>query len=490
MAKNTNKLTLYISLIAIAIVAVTLRIAWLHDNLFFGWEQGRDFLKLREIATGDPTLVGPKTDIDGVFHGALSYYIPFIPYLLFGGSPYWVLLSYIGVHILSMFFLYKSIDYLFSKDIALVSVFMYALSYSSIIYSQWLSNPNLVPALIIFYFYFLTRSEKNPMNLVLVAACWAIIFHLLVIVSISLIPVTVLYSYLRKIKLSFKVLSLSAIVIGLFLSPYILFELKNNFLMTTSFFSDHRSQGNFLVSGLGLLDQFLNEVIDGIIPIAPRFGFLIFIFVVFSAIKFSQKNNNISVILAFLFAMPLLFLFVSEAPLRHFHITVPVFLSVLIASVTVTYWNKGNKKISTFLFTVIVLGNIMSFSLRIPNNQANFIHHAQRTYLGDMKEIIDYTYKDANGKEFTYDYYSVPYWKEDAWIYLFQWYGKGKYGYAPEVDRTNVDRTENYYTIIEPNETVPVHLDNWYGEYKKDSELIEVFESGKLRVEKRKAKEL
>ena len=291
--------------------------------------------------------------------------------------------------------------------------------------------------------------------------------------------------YKKKIKLSYKVVSLSLLVVGLLLSSYVVFEIKNNFLMAKSFFSDHRSQGNFRVSDLGLLDQFIKEVVDGIMPMAPRFGFLMFVFILFSAVRFSAKNKNVLILFAFLFAMPLLFFFVSDAPLRHFFISVPIFLSILIAFVVDYLWTHNRERLAVFVFFVVVTGNIAAFILRIPDNRANFIHHAQRTYLGDMTAILDYVYIDADGELFTYDYYSMPYWKEDAWIYLFQWYGKNNYGYAPQIDRTNVDRTDIYYTIIEPNETAPIHQDNWYGEYKKGSELISVYESGKLKVEKR-----
>lgn len=488
MAKANKKLIPFY-VILIAIIAFVVRTAWLKDSLFFGWEQGRDFLKLNEIATGDQTLVGPKTDIDGVFHGALSYYIPYIPYLLFGGNPYLVLLSYIALNSLTTIVLYQTTKEMFSKRVASLAILLYAVSYSSIIYARWLSNPNLVPSLTIFFLYFLWKSKKNWKYLFASLICWFIIFHFMIVVALSLVLPSLLFIKMEKIKLSLERLALLVGFAPIMLSSYLLFELKNDFLMTRSFLGSDQASGKFWLSGISFIDQFINEVVDGIFSISPRLSFIVFMTIIIYLVYNLKTTKRSGLVLTFLFSTPILFLFVSNSPLRHFFITVPIFLSLVIA-VVIDKLLKDRKRFVAYLLTLIVIvGNLITISKRLPESEGNFIHHAQRTYLGDMKKLIDYVYEDANGKEFTYDYYSVPYWKEDAWIYLFQWYGKGKYGYAPSVDRTNVDRSEMFYTFIEPNETTPVHLDNWYGEYKKDLELIDTFESGRIRVEKRTEKE-
>ena len=56
----------------ILLSAFLLRIAWLDKNLFFGYEQGRDLLAIKDIIFNkNLTLLGPKTDIDGIYHGPL-----------------------------------------------------------------------------------------------------------------------------------------------------------------------------------------------------------------------------------------------------------------------------------------------------------------------------------------------------------------------------------------------------------------------------------
>ncbi len=473
-----------VPIILIILVAFSLRISWLKDNLFFGWEQGRDFLKMKEILAGDLVLLGPKTDIPGVFHGALSYYIPLIPFSVFGGDPYLVLLTLIGANSIAIYFLYKSVEDLFSKRVAILSTLFYAVSYSSIVYSRWLSNPNLVPALTIFYFYFLVKAKKNWIYLIFAAISWGVMVHLMVVVPLSLVIPTFMYLYYEKIKISMPKAVGIGFVLFATLSTYLVFEARSGFLMVKSLLANQSGE-KFWLSSISFIDQFLNEVVDNIFPFSPRISFLVFMAVIIYAIYLAKNLNRIVIVLLFLFSVPILFIFVSDAPLRHFFISTSIFISITVAIVVDVLMKSKKKVVAWTLVSVVVVGNLYTAFARLPETKANFIHHAQRTYLGDMKNLLDYAYIDADGERFTYDYYSVPYWKEDAWIYLFQWYGKGKYGYAPSIDRTNVDRSEIFYTFIEPNETTEVHLNNWYGEYKKDLELLDTYESRKLKVEKR-----
>ena len=54
----------------------------------FGFEQGRDAYRITHLIHGkDLFLVGPKTDIAGIFHGAWYYYLMALPYFVGRGSP-------------------------------------------------------------------------------------------------------------------------------------------------------------------------------------------------------------------------------------------------------------------------------------------------------------------------------------------------------------------------------------------------------------------
>jgi len=82
-----NKKILLI-LTGLAVLGFFLRSYLFPDNLFFGPEQGNDFKIIRDIVVSHKyTLIGPKTDIGGVFHGPIYYYLAVIPFFFSGGDP-------------------------------------------------------------------------------------------------------------------------------------------------------------------------------------------------------------------------------------------------------------------------------------------------------------------------------------------------------------------------------------------------------------------
>ena len=185
-------------------------------------------------------------------------------------------------------------------------------------------------------------------------------------------------------------------------------------------------------------------------------------------------------VLIFLFTGPIFYFLVGVNALRHFYVTVPIFLSILGALATGFLLQKKNLYLGFLVIVLILFGNILAIKNRLPKSVANFLYHAQHMYMYDEIKLLDYIYQDANGNVFSYDYYSIPYWKNEAWEYLFAWYGDKKYGYLPSKDRTQV-----FYVLIEPDESQPDYQKNWYDGMNKTSELLSEYSSGYLKVEKR-----
>ena len=67
-------------LLMIVLFGFSLRTIALPDNMLFGYEQGRDAIVARDILSGDFTLLGPKTDSEGIYHGVgiITGYLLFI----------------------------------------------------------------------------------------------------------------------------------------------------------------------------------------------------------------------------------------------------------------------------------------------------------------------------------------------------------------------------------------------------------------------------
>lgn len=88
-------------------IAIFLRFYLLWQNLFFGPEQGVDFLAIRKIVVNhNLTLIGAKTDIDGVFHWPFYYYLATMPFTVSNGNPLVVVLFFIVINSTTVFFIY------------------------------------------------------------------------------------------------------------------------------------------------------------------------------------------------------------------------------------------------------------------------------------------------------------------------------------------------------------------------------------------------
>ncbi len=471
-----------IKIYLIVALGFLLRVLWLPNNLFFGFEQGRDLLAVRNIIFSHTlTLIGPNTDIQGIYHGALSYYL-LVPYYLLGfGDPILIIMLLILTNCLAVVFLYKSTKELFGDRTATLTSLFYVLSYSAIIYSRWLSNPNLIPAVTIFIFYFLVKSKANSKYLICSAFLWAVLFHLSLATAATLIAPILVFILVFEIKPSIRILLLSLFSIIIVLSTYIVFDLRHEFLLSKGILN--YLHGGAVKSGrVANLDVFGNEIVSNLFP-PSRVASIIFFFVIVSNLIAKITNKQHVTVLCFLVLPPLMFLVLGINPLRHIFITTPIFVSIGAAlavmnlkRVKMSYW-------AWFLAVLIIVGNLWENIYSLPSSKNNFLQQEQRTYIGDEKKIVDYIYTDASNSEFSYDYYTIPYWQRQGWQYLFSSYGKNKYGYVPSENRTQV-----FYVVIEEDLRQPVFQKNWHNSLNDHSTIVSSYSSGKLTVEKRAAK--
>ena len=478
-----DKVVIYIKknklLIAILVAAFLLRVYFLYENLFFGWEQGRDFLKIIDILKGDIVLVGPKTDIGGVFHGALSYYLLIPFYLVSLGNPYIVQVLLIFVNVFSIVFLFELAKDMFNKSVALISSFLLAVSYSSIIYSRWLIHVNLAPAIAIAAIYFLYKTKRDSKNILLFALFWGIAFHLALQMSLIILLLLIPFLFLVKIRPKRKDIIFSLIILFFFASPFLFFDIKNQGI-TRNAVVNYLSEEKETITRSSTFDEFRNEVVDNVFPTNRNMAEIIVITSMVIVLGVSKYRKNSKLVVLLVLIVPLTFYVAGFKPLRHFYIYMPHFLALLLGLAIYSVYRSKYKVVSFLIVAAISISNFYTVLERLPGSKANFIHHSQRTYLKDEISLIDFVYTEANGDNFSYNYYSIPYWKEEAWVYLFDWYGSRKYSYLP----TDKD-TSTFYVVYEPDESQPVYQENWYKGLNNRSKLIKTHKSGKLTAEKR-----
>lgn len=467
-------------LLIIIVFAFLLRILWLPENLFFGFEQGRDLFAVRGIATlQDLKLLGPPSDLadEGIYHGAAFYYLLVPLYLIGRGDPFIVVLGLVLLNIAGIVFLYKAVEEFFDKRTAVLTALLFAVSYAAVVYSRWISNPAPIQPAVALMLYFLSLSRKKPRYLVGAVLCFGAVMHFSLATAATLVLPIIAFLIIWKIKVSkwLFVLCLAAVLI--FFLPYIIFDLRNNFIFAKSLLNIFHSLAG-RSGGENALNQVLVELSDSILPkfITVSTIFLAFILGI-NLLRF--KSKSVQTFLFFLIGSILPFLIFSISPARHIFVHVPIFFAVLAASAVNVLFQKYGK-IALIIPSVLVITNLNTL-IPVSKDGVTFLYNSQRTYLGEMKLAVDYIYHDAQGRQFSYDYFTVPWWRAEAWRYLFSWHGKNKYGYEPENERTRI-----FYVIIEPDLTSKsVYKDNWYGEYKKDKVLLDSKQFRWLTIEKR-----
>ncbi len=223
----------------------------INQTVPYTYDQGRDFLKAEEmIRDKNITFIGPTTGIQGVYHGVWWYYFLLIPYLLLSGWPLGFYLAqfllYSGVNLVFFWFLKKNYNYL-------TAIFFFSLISVSTFFIRtafFASNNTLAPAFVLLFIYSLYKlfDSKKDKYLFLIGLSLSFIFETEMAFGLFLIPAFLINALFFKEtrKLIKKARNLFYFVGGLIIpvTPRILFEIKNNFSQTKSFFNYFSSAKN------------------------------------------------------------------------------------------------------------------------------------------------------------------------------------------------------------------------------------------------------
>lgn len=231
-----NILVLFLMLLILGIGSYVRIAPIVQGDVLFLFDQGRDLWDVKKIVfDGDPTLIGPFTGLAGVFNGPYHYYLLALPILLGNGDPMWgyyfnALVSVVGI-VMCYILGSKMHGRLFG---VLIAVF-FALAKASVGVTVFFWNPNWIPALMIPFVYFLWKGliKKDAWGLVGAGFWGGVMVNVEAAYGVWLLPI-----YLLGIGLFWREayrklpawLGMGAY--ALHFVPHIIFDLRNNFLMT------------------------------------------------------------------------------------------------------------------------------------------------------------------------------------------------------------------------------------------------------------------
>ena len=125
-----------------------------------------------------------------------------------------------------------------------------------------------------------------------------------------------------------------------------------------------------------------------------------------------------------------------------------------------------------------------------PNNALTPIGDRNVITIDDRKKVIDFIYQNSNGENFSVWIYTIPYYQDYPWEYLFLTYAKNKYGYLPEktssFSKNDLKTSKYFFDIYEVDHDNQEKQKHWFDEVLKNFGKTEsYFNSHDIHVEMR-----
>lgn len=426
---------------AIIVLALILRLLYFRDSLTFFYDTARDATEALQIFKGDPLkILGPQTDFAGLHHGPLYWYMT-APFYFFSGGNIWIVrLFLILLNILALYFIFDLTKSLFkNKTIALLSTFLYAISFEAIQYARWMSNPTPALLTIIISFwslYKLMEGKKWAFVTLLISWGLSIQFQLFMLYQITVFTlIWVSNKGLSLPKLPIKIYLLGFIGFLLTISTFLIAEIKFNFQGTKALFTFFGTQTLFGQSFVNMIQGYFDRVVNifflniwGLNLFLAGIMTLITLIFAYSEYKKGHFKKELLFLGIWVFS-PIVINFFT-GPQANF-ITLGALGGAVILTAFFLYQLKlKNALLFGVLISAIFLGNL---NLVISKNKQGEVLFAvqSKMLLGDELKVIDWIYQQSGGNPFKLNTITAPLFINTTWSYLFDWYGRSKYGYMP-----------------------------------------------------------
>ena|SRR3989344_2930827 len=332
-------------------------------------------------------LVGQQTSTLGIFIGPLFYYLLVPFYVLNLMDPVGALYFAVTISALTIISFYFVFWKLFDQVTGIVAVFLQAVLLTRVTHDRWVVPTITTSIWEVWYFFTLVMLLRGNFSVMpLLGLLAALIWH----ISLSLLPILILTPL--AIFLSKKIPKVSDIVKGFLVFtvtsfPLIIFEIKHNFIQTTSLISSFSSslgdQRSFLdklprvfdmaISSLSLIFFYPNQIYG----VLQNAAFLILIFVLFHFClpKGVEYKKLMIILFVWIFSMVFFFIFSSKIISEYYFDNLNmVFLSLAILIFSVILKSKQR------WFVLAILGLLLFRSINyiINTNDHNFMGYQER----------------------------------------------------------------------------------------------------------------
>lgn len=465
-------------------------------------DQGNDAVYVREIINrGQILLVGPETNISGLFNGVIWYYLLAIGYIIFSGHPASAVVLLI---LLNLAFLTAAMRIVSKKISPRAGLFLgVSLSIFWWFYdtSRYGFNPFPLVALSVLTIFFLVDYLEHPNNqLIWASILTGLAFHAEVAGFSALFIfyfLFILYLVLRK-KLGVIKFLLSVGIVILFFFFKLIFEIQNDFSGLYKIQEDILSKsGVFSKNSFSLLTSHYFEMVTNVF--FPQNKIVAVSLLCFTLVAWVAVKKRLFV--KRFFILTVMYIFISllwfglGTGWRIWHsVAIPClgYIGLLLIAFDLP------KKIGVPILTVILISQAVYFKDLYVHFSSNI---GDQSILRNELSAIDWVYQKSQGQGF-YVYNYVPSVEDFQYQYLFWWYGIRKYGYVPceygrypgvpsfyvpgysYYQKPQKPCAELRFLVIEPDRNESV-LSQWYQGVTEKTKLLEKAHIGKITVEKR-----
>ncbi len=512
--KYFGKIPLYLIILyaIVFICSVVLAFFALFKQLTFGFDQARDAYEAFAIwYNHDFKILGPSSDLPGIHHGALWYYLLVLPYVIGFGNPQVVAIIFFIISFLTVpLCAYLAYKFFHNFHFALLASVLYVSSPLFQTFTRWLSNPLIalyVTPFLLFFLWKYINENKKVNSQSKYAIGWAgLLFGLLIqadfAFGIFLITLPI-YWFIYKIRIKLQDFLFFGIGLLLGLSTYIIAEVRFNgkaVLAVMNFLNSSLFSPRPLMETISLIAERINEFLFiSVIPYSYPYAIIFFIAIIsiffLKYYKNEQSRSPIFLLLVWLSIFIIFHLFKSGflksgfmfAP---FLIPITIVWSYLLINVI-----KNYKLLAIFLISIFISQFYTSYLwLKTEYNPSSVQYGIS---LSLEKEIIRYTYEQSKGERFIIITITNPLDINTMWAYLYETYGQKKYGYLPYYSGKSQagylgnlpERqfgTKYRYVIVEPTTGIQdFFIEQVMLGENKSSDIVEEKKFGQFLVQKR-----
>lgn len=423
LSQRQNLFLVITLLLIIVTLSLLLRIhSFSGGNFYFLLDQARDMTLVKEIVENkDVTLIGARSGIGGIFHGPLWLYLLVPTFVLSGGNPFFTLVPIFIfltlILVLSGFFIgWKLYG---AKSGLLIALFL-GISFSFIESMANFSNAHVMPLIFLFFLYTLIRYLRGSEKALIGSAFLiGIGIHFEAAFAIFLIPITFLSVLWRRKILHFKTLLMSTAVFLIAVMNYVLFELKNGFIMTRAALNlilghsgpmeGYEQYSDVLFRVSDRVNVFMNSFFTPLFT-QTQLNKLLLLGIIISAaiyVLFKKKKRKVKEISEFLFL--LLIPFIISALLVIYphpiwpHYILPLTISsifILVVGIKIISYQKMG-----YYFSLLAVGFFISSPFLWVTNtylKGQSVRLTNGATFQKQLEVVDWVLDDAGDQKFGY----------------------------------------------------------------------------------------